>query len=257
MGVSFMQSVIYSDKIMTKINISIPKPCHENWDAMSSQGKDKFCDSCQKKVIDFTSASDREIVTAFQQNKNLCGRFLDSQLNRDLTKPEKKNPVWLSVASTILSFIGLGIQQSSAQQNTVQTEQTDKSYYLGKPAIPKSENNDTKGGFAATNQEIEVSGIISDNSGPLPGAMVTVKGTTITAQSDFDGKYSLKAKENDTLIFDFPGYAIKEVMVTQNNAKDLRVEFRTPPMGEVIVLKYERKRTFFGRIFHAIGNLFR
>jgi TonB-linked SusC/RagA family outer membrane protein len=55
-------------------------------------------------------------------------------------------------------------------------------------------------------QEKTVSGVVSDKTGPLPGANIVVKGTTRTAQTDFDGKYSIKAKAGEVLVFSFTGY---------------------------------------------------
>ena len=40
-------------------------------------------------------------------------------------------------------------------------------------------------------QEKTVSGIVSDQSGPVPGVNVVVKGTNRSAQTDFDGKFFL------------------------------------------------------------------
>jgi len=55
-------------------------------------------------------------------------------------------------------------------------------------------------------QDKTVTGVVSDASGPLPGANVVVKGTTRSAQTDFDGKYSIKAKAGEVLVFSFTGY---------------------------------------------------
>jgi len=50
-----------------QIQLSIPTPCHEDWDKMNPVEKGRFCDSCQKKVIDFSNMSDREIATFFKK----------------------------------------------------------------------------------------------------------------------------------------------------------------------------------------------
>jgi TonB-dependent starch-binding outer membrane protein SusC len=55
-------------------------------------------------------------------------------------------------------------------------------------------------------QEKTVTGVVSDESGPLPGANVVVKGTNRSTQTDFDGKYSIKANVGETLVFSFTGY---------------------------------------------------
>ena len=74
----------------TKIKINIPSPCHENWQAMTKVEKGRFCSSCQKKVHDFTNATDTQIIAAIDRNDNLCGRFLKSQLDRTIEKPNQK-----------------------------------------------------------------------------------------------------------------------------------------------------------------------
>jgi TonB-linked SusC/RagA family outer membrane protein len=61
-------------------------------------------------------------------------------------------------------------------------------------------------------QERVVSGVVSDNAGlPLPGVSVLVKGTKSGTQTDFDGKYSIKASSSQVLIFSFIGMKTQEV----------------------------------------------
>ena len=56
-------------------------------------------------------------------------------------------------------------------------------------------------GFA---QERTVSGTVTDANGlPLPGVSIVIKGTSTGTQSDFDGKYSIKALTNQVLVFSF------------------------------------------------------
>ncbi len=81
------------------IQLYIADPCHENWDNMTSIEKGKFCDSCQKQVIDFTKMSDRELAQFFKKpilslskDGSTCGRFMKDQLDRSIEIPRKRIP---------------------------------------------------------------------------------------------------------------------------------------------------------------------
>ncbi|KJD31766.1 TonB-dependent receptor [Tamlana nanhaiensis] len=60
----------------------------------------------------------------------------------------------------------------------------------------------------------EVSGIVKDDSGPLPGVSIVLKGTTTGTTTDFDGKYLVKANNGDVLVFSYVGYDSQEITVT-------------------------------------------
>jgi hypothetical protein len=66
----------------TKYNITIPKPCHEDWNAMTPSETGRFCSSCTKNVVDFTTKNATEIQSFFIENqaKSICGRFKNEQL---------------------------------------------------------------------------------------------------------------------------------------------------------------------------------
>ncbi|MCT4697868.1 SusC/RagA family TonB-linked outer membrane protein [Tenacibaculum haliotis] len=83
-------------------------------------------------------------------------------------------------------------------------------------------------------QEKTISGIISDESGPLPGAMVLKKGTNVSAETNFDGKYAIKAKNGDVLIFSFVG--MKTTTKTVNTSNSINI-FMTSDnvLNEIIV----------------------
>jgi len=64
-------------------------------------------------------------------------------------------------------------------------------------------------------QERTVSGTVSDNAGlPLPGVSVLIKGTRSGIQTDFDGKFSIKATPTQILIFSYIGMKTQEVAAT-------------------------------------------
>jgi hypothetical protein len=192
-------------RMKSKIKIAIQNPCHENWQAMSATEKGRFCTSCQKNVFDFTTASDRQIVEAYNKDKNLCGRFLNTQLNRDLVKPKEKSGIWLATTSAIISFLALGNQKLAAQE-TVKTEQTPNKVLLGEPAVVQSTEKPEK----------KITGIVKDKSGPMPGAEVIVKGTRKSTQTDFDGAFSIKVTKGDTLIISFMGMISEKIIIGDN-----------------------------------------
>ena len=55
-------------------------------------------------------------------------------------------------------------------------------------------------------QDKTVSGTVSESSGALPGVSIVVKGTSNGTETDFDGKYTIKAKAGDVLSFSYIGY---------------------------------------------------
>ena len=64
------------------MKISIPNPCHENWDEMTPGNLGRFCSSCQKNVIDFSAWPAEDITRYFikHNGERICGRFRNEQL---------------------------------------------------------------------------------------------------------------------------------------------------------------------------------
>lgn len=67
----------------SEFKITIPKPCHKDWNKMTEGEKGRFCSSCAKTVIDFTKQSTEEIEAYLVENKNkrTCGHFYKKQLD--------------------------------------------------------------------------------------------------------------------------------------------------------------------------------
>ena len=65
--------------------------------------------------------------------------------------------------------------------------------------------------FAQSNT---VSGIVKDENGsPLFGVSVLVKGTTSGTSTNGEGRFSIKASPNSTLVFSNVGFDVKEVLL--------------------------------------------
>ncbi|MDR2236138.1 MAG: hypothetical protein LBE92_08440 [Chryseobacterium sp.] len=98
------------------MKITIPKPCHENWDRMSPDEKGRFCSVCSKTVLDFTVSSDEEIINTFSESADdICGNFSASQLNRNL-EYTSINSVLLKLAAGFILTTG-GLVSVQAQQD--------------------------------------------------------------------------------------------------------------------------------------------
>jgi TonB-linked SusC/RagA family outer membrane protein len=84
-------------------------------------------------------------------------------------------------------------------------------------------------------QERVVSGVVSDNTGmPLPGVSVLVKGTKSGTQTDFDGKYSIKATSSQVLIFSFMGMKTREVAASSAKV-NVKMQDDSQVLEEVVV----------------------
>jgi hypothetical protein len=66
------------------MQISIPTPCHENWDAMTASTNGRFCGSCQKEVVDFSAKTDAEILAFFEKYESPCIRIETHRLDKPL-----------------------------------------------------------------------------------------------------------------------------------------------------------------------------
>ncbi|MFQ3335994.1 MAG: hypothetical protein ACI94N_001351, partial [Candidatus Arcticimaribacter sp.] len=55
-----------------------------------------------------------------------------------------------------------------------------------------------------------VSGTVTSEDGPLPGATIVVKGTTNGVTTDFDGNFSIAASADAVLEVSFVGFTTQE-----------------------------------------------
>ncbi|BFM42372.1 SusC/RagA family TonB-linked outer membrane protein [Flavobacterium sp. CFS9] len=92
-------------------------------------------------------------------------------------------------------------------------------------------------------QERAVSGTVSDNTGmPLPGVSVLIKGTKTGTQTDFDGKYSIKASSNQVLVFSYIGMKTQEVAATSSAINVKLLDGAAQQLESVVVTAFGIKR---------------
>jgi TonB-linked SusC/RagA family outer membrane protein len=92
-------------------------------------------------------------------------------------------------------------------------------------------------------QEKTVSGVVSDASGPLPGANVVVQGSKTGTQTDVDGKYSIKAKAGDVLVFSFVGMTRTTAKVGASSTVNVKMQDNAKELEGVIVQGYGKTAT--------------
>lgn len=96
-------------------------------------------------------------------------------------------------------------------------------------------------------QEKQVSGTIKDaNDGvPLPGASVSVKGTSKGVSSDFDGNFTVSVGENDIIIISYVGYVSQEIAVAGKQTFNIQLQSDQDALEEVVVVAYgtQKKET--------------
>ncbi|RKE49279.1 TonB-linked SusC/RagA family outer membrane protein [Sphingobacterium detergens] len=95
-----------------------------------------------------------------------------------------------------------------------------------------------------------VSGTIKDNNGnPLAGATITVKGSSISTQTDGNGHFKINADGSATLVIRYVGYNNTEIAINNRNVISIILDSNEKQIEEVVVTGLGAKidkRTFTG-----------
>lgn len=83
-----------------------------------------------------------------------------------------------------------------------------------------------------------VKGKVSDADSPLSGVTVKVAGTPISATTDADGNYSIKAGRNATLVFTYTGYLEQRVAVGNRSTINVSMSIDQRELETVVVTGY-------------------
>ncbi len=88
-----------------------------------------------------------------------------------------------------------------------------------------------------------ISGTVSDENGPLPGASVVVKETTNGTNTDFDGNYTLnKVQSNAILVVSFIGFVTQEISIAGKTVIDVTLEEDSSVLDEIVITALGIKR---------------
>jgi hypothetical protein len=237
-----------------RLNISIKKPCSEDFNKFASTEKGGFCSSCNKEVIDFSTMNNAEIVKYFNSNnEKTCGNFRKDQLKyyldyRQSNLSYKFNFLNRSVLGFSLVSL-LSFNYSFSQEKKIDT------------ILHKTQNNslnNEKFDSSIKPEKFFVKGIVLDELGALPGASVVLKNSTIGVTTNSDGKFEFKEPidKDAILIVSFVGFEKIEFKVSKNEEIILHMDQYTCfTTGEVSSNKvFKSKRTFFQKIIGFFKN---
>ena len=89
--------------------------------------------------------------------------------------------------------------------------------------------------FAQTRQ---ITGTITADGNPIPGASVRIKGTTTGTVSDVNGVFKLLASNSTVLVFSFIGYDTQEITVGSKSNFNIALTSNSGALNEVVVIGY-------------------
>ncbi|MCX6227427.1 MAG: SusC/RagA family TonB-linked outer membrane protein [Bacteroidia bacterium] len=89
-----------------------------------------------------------------------------------------------------------------------------------------------------------ITGTVTDakDGSTIPGVNILIKGSTTGAITDPGGKYSIRATDQQTLLFKFVGYATKEVLVGNQSTINVALEASLEQLDEVVITGLGIKR---------------
>lgn len=178
------------------LKIIIAKPCHEDWDAMPVEDKGRFCSNCKKTIYDFSHLSDQDLYTFFKKNGTItCGRFHNSQLNREIIPVKKKYGFSFHIYK-IAAMLALLIGKNSGATTKAKTN------------ITSIQPADHKDRLTLLPGKIIISGNVKDEHGHgLSNAEIQFN-STVVAQTDSSGNFSFEINgelKPSLLVISYPG----------------------------------------------------
>lgn len=102
--------------------------------------------------------------------------------------------------------------------------------------------------YAETLKDLRVTGTVTVEGEPMPGVSVLLKGTTTGTITDLNGKYSLQATSNGTLVFSFVGMKTVEQPINNRQVVNAALVSDSKELEEVMVVAYAtaKKYSFTG-----------
>ena len=212
---------------MKKIQLSIPEPCHENWDHMTPTQQGRFCNACAKQVIDFSEMSDSEVLNYFSKVKNekVCGRAYPDQLDRTIAALPTKKIYWYWNYVIALFLLLAKSSGSKAQSRKGMIAR-----------MPVAEVNRKVPEIPVVKQFIIHDFVADEHGQPIPFASIRLLNGTAGVIADENGKFTLAIGQlNSTIEVSALNYETKQVVIYNESAREIVLTRSTELMKEVVI----------------------
>lgn len=217
-----------------KYKITIPEPCSENWDSMTSADKGRRCAVCDKTVHDFSSFTKSELRVFLEENKGVCGKIPTKLLDILIIKERS------SYAATVALAAVLSVGTTVAQNQEVNIKMGVSSGIItsGKVAVNPSFDE------LLHERQVIIKGKVVDVNDKvgLPGVAVFLSShpeRNSTVYADFDGVFEFEVPEDieieDVMLkFSFLGYT-DQYVTPKKGMEFITVKLEEEALGEVEV----------------------
>jgi hypothetical protein len=223
------------------LKLSIPEPCSQNWNYMTSAEVGRHCDNCEKTVIDFSTFTDRELVEFFKKaTGKICGRLNQYQVDRPMPVTEQSRHSHFHRAIFGTALVA-GIAASADGQIHTQ------SVTPVQVPIPSTPTGQVKMGEIKipAKEQHTIHGVVRDSKTkqPLVSAEVFVEKIDSVVYTDSNGVFTLSIPDSligkkIKVLFSASGYATVEREIKASNSVKhmdiaMKPEAPRPFMGDI------------------------
>jgi TonB-linked SusC/RagA family outer membrane protein len=174
--------------------------------------------------------------------------------NQEVAKD--KNRITLNLSSDLKSVL-----KSITRQVDYDFKRVNENIYVVKSelaftSVKSHDTNDDEESWL----DIEITGTVTDQNGdPIPGATISIPGTSVGTVTDLDGNYSLNVPDGATVVVSFIGYLSQRIIVANQTKINVTLKEDISNLEEVIVVGYgvQKKSDLTGSVVRADIEAFR
>ncbi len=244
-----------------KYNLRSLQKCRQYWDDMQPVKGGRLCESCNKKIIDFSKMTNIEIAFFMAEKKGpVCGYYLPGQL------PQTKKHSFLTYAAALSTMI---VTHSAAQSQKMAgtsshiVTENKKPVQFEQPYHHQTlEKQDNELIFKGTVQTIDSA---NGRTSAIGWASVIIKGTRTGVACNETGEFKLPytpSTDSGTIILliSCMGFEVKEIAVSFNKLSDCNLGAITMEKYKGTMTEYyvfAAKRKWYKNLWYKATKLFR